>query len=312
MAIGGNLIVGGDNTDRTYAGLLSGAGAFTKTGNGKLTLSNANSSFTGAFILDKGTVSVASFSNNGIASPIGSGDTITIRSGTTVEYTGNGGQNMNRSITLDGSAGGSIVADIPVGNAGLTLSGVAGEVNGPAVLRVRNTNIGFLRLSGANSFTGGINFEEGNVLVNGVANSGTNSPFGRSGTITLGSNGTTDGGFFYEGAANDSTNRPIKIDLLGTIGVNTAGTVLTLSGVISNDDTRSGTPQLTKAGPGTLVLGAVESYDNSQLVATPGPASNTIILDGTLRMAANTDLPHPHACRRPARARPSTPTPPAK
>lgn len=74
--LGANLLAeGGDNSDQTLSGVISGTGGnFIKNGTGTLTLSGANS-FTGGFTLDSGTVRAGSNSALGAGS-------VTLNSGT--------------------------------------------------------------------------------------------------------------------------------------------------------------------------------------------------------------------------------------
>jgi autotransporter-associated beta strand protein len=66
VRINGSLIVGGDNSDRTYAGVITGNGSFSKRGTGSLTLSNPNSTYSGLTNIDEGILNINDLADDGI------------------------------------------------------------------------------------------------------------------------------------------------------------------------------------------------------------------------------------------------------
>ena len=117
---------------------ITGAGAFTVNGGGKVTVSNTNS-FTSAPSLLAGTVSVAAVANGGVNSPLGAGTSVVFGGGT-LEFTGVSGS-TDRAVTLN--AGGGTVQTATA----LTL---AGAIGGAGALT--KTGGGTLTLTGANTY----------------------------------------------------------------------------------------------------------------------------------------------------------------
>lgn len=126
LDIGGTLAFGADGADRTYAGLLTGAGVARKTGTGTQVLDGANSStagvFTGSFQLDDGAVLVNGTLGGSDAD--GNRGTVTVASGALLGGSGT----VDSDVTVaDGgilAAGGSAdaVGTLTIGG-DLTLSG---------------------------------------------------------------------------------------------------------------------------------------------------------------------------------------------
>ena len=75
----GTLTVGGINTNTTYTGVITGAGALLKTGSGLLALGGVNS-YTGGTIVNGGTLQL----NIGDAGPLAGGSTVIVNSGATL------------------------------------------------------------------------------------------------------------------------------------------------------------------------------------------------------------------------------------
>ena len=121
-------------------------------------------------------------------------------------------------------------------------------------------------IANTNSFTGPVLISDaGTISVAAVADSGVNSPLGAGTTITL-----DDGTLEFTGASG-STNRPIALGVAGgTLSATAAGSVLTLTGVVSGDG-------LAKSGAGKVILTtAVNTY------------TTTTILGGTLQVGDGT------------------------
>jgi len=105
------LTVGNNNTDTTYAGVLSAAGSLIKVGNDKLTLSGANT-YTGTTTISAGTLQV----NGSIAA----GSTVTVASAGTLSGTGT----LSGAVTVNGTLkAGSSVGTLTVGALALANGG---------------------------------------------------------------------------------------------------------------------------------------------------------------------------------------------
>jgi len=142
--------------------------------------------------------------------------------------------------------------------ANYTLSGV-GSISGSAT-SLTKTNTGTLTVLTTNSYTGPTIITGGALEVSSMANGGVNSGIGSSpasaanlvlaaGTLNyLGANATSDRG----ATLNDGG---------GTFGVSNSASTLTLNGAIG------GAGQLTKTGPGVLVLGAANTFTNGSIIS---------------------------------------------
>jgi autotransporter-associated beta strand protein len=156
---------------------------------------------------------------------------------------------------------------------------VSGNVVGTGSEGIIKDGAGLLQLSGANTFTGGVNLTAGGLAigastnvttrdpVTGVASAFTNGPLGTgvmtigagtfltstSSTNTVNNDYVTGGNFSLKGnlslTLNGATTLPSGST---TISVDTVLTNLTLNGVIAGTDNTSA---LIKAGQGTLTLG---------------------------------------------------------
>ncbi|MEI6715403.1 MAG: autotransporter-associated beta strand repeat-containing protein, partial [Verrucomicrobiota bacterium] len=248
------LTVNGSGSS-TFAGMIQdggGGGALSliKSGTGTQILTGVNT-FTGAVTVTAGTLGVNAVSNasvsDGALGTSATGVTLGSTGGVTgtLEYTGVTASS-NKPFTLATGGTGGFQIDSQTSN--LTLSGI---VSGAGALV--KTGSGILTLSGVNTFSGSLNVSLGKLAVASVNNVSTPGALGNSATeVTLGSSGSI-GTLEYTGATASST-KPFTLLTSGTgeFQIDTASTVLTLSGAIS------GSGALIKSGPGTLKLsGAV-------------------------------------------------------
>lgn len=123
----------------------------------------------------------------------------------------------------------------------------------------------------ASSFTGGVTIADGSIRVPTLALSGSNSPLGRSGSITLG-DATHTGRLSLTSTTLVETDRPFHIAAGGgAVEVSSSSSQVTLSGPIA------GSGSLQKLGPGTLRLLGDKSYSGPTIVA-----ECTLRLEGSL------------------------------
>ncbi len=133
---------------------------------------------------------------------------------------------------------------------------------------------GTLALSGSSSFTGGTTLAAGTTQIASIANVSTASPLGAPASVTLGSSGNTATLEYTGTTASPSSTMPFTLGGTASIQVDNAATNLTLSGAIGGSGT------LTKAGGGTLTLGA----------ASNTYSGGTVVSGGTLVTTADAQL----------------------
>ena len=145
----------GLDVDTTISAVLAGSKGMTKTGAGTLSLTGTNT-YTGTTAITGGRLTVAALAGNGIASPLGSGSTMSFDGGV-LRYTGTtdvGGGNFNRNITLE--AGGGTI-DTTTGAFMFT----SGVISGPGSLTKTGTRQ--LIVQAANTYDGVTNVNEAEV-----------------------------------------------------------------------------------------------------------------------------------------------------
>ncbi len=245
--------------DFIYASVLSGAGAFTKTGNGILTLNAANT-YLGGTPINGGTISVSANANLGAAT-----SAVTFGGGT---LAATGTFTANRATTLNAGGGTFDIAN------GITLTW-SGNITGAVGNALTKIGSGLLQLTGANTFSGATAINAGELKLNGSAAAsaftinagGTLSGNGTVGALTIGAGGilspgnspgvtnagdtTFESGGTFHFEVNDATGaRGTNYDLLAITGA------LDLTGA-------------TAANPFNLDLTSLKLADN-----TAGSAAN--------------------------------------
>lgn len=159
-------LTAGDANDKVFSGVIQGAGNFSKSGSGTLTLSGTNT-YTGSTTINAGTISVASSANLGATPGSADADNIIFNGGTlntTADFT----LGANKGITMTGA--GTIDID-----AGTTLT-YAGSITDSGVLTKSGT--GTLSLSGTSDNSGGISVSAGTLISSSAEGLG-------SGTVTV-------------------------------------------------------------------------------------------------------------------------------
>ncbi len=263
VTLGSGTLTTGNDSNTSYAGVISGTGSLVKTGTGTFTLSGA-STYTGGTVINEGTISVGS--NGNLGNALGQ---LTFGGGT-LRITG--GFTSARNVTLN-AGGGTFDTN---GN-NLTMSGDMTGTGG-----ITKAGAGTLTLTGANSYTGTTTID-GGILSAGVANA-----LGTSTAVTLANTA---------GAALDLNNFDQTIGSLAGGGT-TGGNVTLGSSTLTTGDasstiyagTISGTGSLAKIGTGTFTLSGANTYtgtttiDAGSLSVTGSLASPVIIsAAGTLK-----------------------------
>ncbi len=228
-----NLIVGSNNANTSYSGVISGTGALVKRGTGELTLSGINT-YSGDTIIEGGTVSISQDANLGDASA-----DLFINSGltdATLRVTDSHETNRDVFIT-------ALDATLSV-DAGQNYA-VHGTVTGGALNKV---GAGTLNLTASNTYTGGTTIDGGTLALGNDNAAGT-------GTITvLGS--TID----YA----DGIHVTNAIDLQNDATFNVDTGAPNHSGGIGETDGSFG---ITKTGAGALLLSGANTFSGGVTLA---------------------------------------------
>ncbi|WP_157632781.1 autotransporter-associated beta strand repeat-containing protein [Hoeflea sp. 108] len=229
LGSGGGGLAASAGATLTYNGLLSGAGALTVSGVGKVVFSSANT-YLGGTRLIGGTLSILDDSSLGNAAGV-----LTLQGGT-LETRGT--TTANRSIVLAGPGGGLAAAS------GTTLT-QAGQITGTGALNVNGA--GTLKLTNAtNSYSGGTTLSSGTLEI--------------AGDSTLGTGGLTFAGGTLASTTTSTISRAVSLSSSGTI-TTAADTTLSLSGVLS------GAGGLTVGGSGKLALSGTNTYSGGTTLA---------------------------------------------
>lgn len=213
----------------TFGNVISGSGTVSQVGSGITTLTGANT-YTGGTAIAAGTLRVGSDANMGDAS---GGLSFT---GGTLNTTAN--MASARAVALNGTGG--FLTD-----AGTTLS-LSGVVSGNGSLL--KTGDGTLVLTGTNTYAGGTQLNGGELRIASDANLGAAAG-------GIGMSGST-----LHTTADVTSARAVLLSGAGSF-LTDAGTTTTLNGPIT------GAGGLTKAGDGTLVLAAGNTYGGGTTIS---------------------------------------------
>lgn len=179
----------------TGTGSIGGTGSLKKQGAGTLTMGLANT-YTGATILEGGTLVVSALADGGTASPIGAASASPnnlVFAGGTLDYTGPA-TTINRGYTVD-SASNTVLSALNIDN-DLTISGQITmtsvgrfQKSGAGVLILTNPGANVLAMTGDNDATPGYVISEGGLVLSG-AGTQTNTITGQFRLGTTASNTT--------------------------------------------------------------------------------------------------------------------------
>lgn len=241
------------SVDTTYASLFTGSASLVKAGAGSLTLSGASTT-TGNIAVNGGTlVATALGAANGASGSLGAsnvaGKTVTVGSTGTLSFTSN-------NIFGNG-----------VGNANLP----AVAVNGGTLTSTRYNVLGPVSLSGA-------------TLTQSSTDSGAYEGFQFRGDVTVG--GVAASSIATGNGAANHLNANTTFTVADATG--SAASDLVVSAPLRNQsgDFASAVGGLTKAGPGTMELSALNSYTGATLVSggvlkvSGSISGSTVTVDG--------------------------------
>ncbi|WP_197685167.1 autotransporter outer membrane beta-barrel domain-containing protein [Herminiimonas arsenitoxidans] len=251
VSLGSNALTLGDNSNQSYAGVISGNGALVKTGAGVQTLGGVNT-FSGGVTLNAGGLVVG---NNAAL--------------------GTGALSIGGATTLDANGAVALANNIVL-NAGLTVLGsndltVNGNISGTGGLT--KNGAATLTLNGSNTYTGGTNINAGTLALgagaslntSGIVNLATGATFDLSAGNGTQSFGTLSGnGSIYLGANSLSIGDPTNGTFSGSIG-GTGGLIKESTGTTSltGSNTYSGG---TLINGGTLAIAAGGSLAASSAI----------------------------------------------
>jgi autotransporter-associated beta strand protein len=284
---GGATLTTASDTNTTFAGNILG-GSLIKTGAGALALSGlgntANLTTVGTsaiYVSDMATNGVGAL-GTGMLTLQGSGE-----AGGGLAYTGPTATS-SKNVTLAALS----VIQVQTPGANLTLNGIisqSGAGQGLIVTGPFNDPSGTpstLTLTGNNTYKGKTEIYGNAILaIPTIGNGSLPGPLGAStnapANLQLGS-GSSIGALVLTGSnASYSTDRGITLVSQGNIGVQNAGTTLTISGQIT------GPSYLYKTGAGTLVLANPNAFNSS----ANNYASGTYVSAGRLILGTSLAIP---------------------
>lgn len=279
FSLNGNIALGASTLTMladgaaAFGGVVGGTGALTKTGAGTLTLSG-NNSFSGAFTIAAGTVSIPTINNASAAGPLGqsagavafnqaaSGDLPTLL------YTGGTASSTKLFSTADLG-----IVDVSTAATNLSLNGV---ISGAGAFT--KAGPGTLTLGGVNTYGGGTTVSAGTLRF-----SGSGRPGATTGSLALAGGGKLDLNNTTQTVGDISAAAGSVILNNGNAGASltltTSTTTSFLGTIIDNDNGGGGTVMLTKTGAGQLIFSNANTYTGS-----------TTISDGTLTLTGSGTL----------------------
>ena len=253
-------ITAGSGITATINSLIAGSAGLAKSGTGALVLGGSNT-YTGSLAINAGSLSVASLADSGAGSngtgalKIGSG----ANTGELI-YTG-GGATLARQVNLTGSTGGGKITNNGSGDLNFTnatfFSAVAagaktltlqGSGNGTIAGAISSSNVGLTKEGGGTWILAGANSYSGQTTIS-------------SGTLQIGSGGTSGSLSIGSSLVNNATLAFDRSDRLeqGT-GFNS---------------TISGSGAVIQRGGGTTVFSGTNSYSGDTTVV-----SGTLLING--------------------------------
>ena len=257
--------------------------SITKTGNGSLTLSGANT-FGGGLTLSAGILNINSATAPGTGVFTINGGTITNTSGAAITLANNNSQTWGGDFTFDGGAGTSNLnlgtgAVTLTANRQITTSGatsiliVGGAISGSG-FSLTKAGLGTMTLSGASTYSGGTTLSAGTLNINNASALGTgtftipgvgtiDNTSGSSVTLSTNNSQSWNANFTFTGSNNLNLGTGAVTLGGGNRTVTVNGNTLTIGGVIGDGGSNLA---LTKAGNGTLALSGSNTYGGSTTI----------------------------------------------
>ncbi len=250
-----NITINGAGDTTVSGAIATTTGSITKSGNGTLTLNGTNT-FTGGLTINAGTVTLGSTA--ALNSTAGFENAVVFGSGSTGTLSLNGNNATIASLNTNATPGTTFIkngsafnnATLTIGNSTNANSTYAGTIQdgSTGTLAINKSGTGTLTLSGANTYTGGTNNNEGKIVLSGASlAAGTVSI---ASGATLATSGVASAGSLslVNGAIVDLTSAGLSLTggLTATGGnLNyTLGNTLAVTGALD----LSGTVNITLAG----------------------------------------------------------------
>ncbi|MEY3481120.1 MAG: hypothetical protein RIQ71_1895, partial [Verrucomicrobiota bacterium] len=262
----GATVTFNQSTNGTFAGVVSGAGRLTKSGDATLTLSGANN-YNGGTLVSAGALAGSTASLQGA---------ITNNAGVIFDQTTNGtyaGLMSGNGVLTKNSAG------------TVTLSG-ANTYSGGTVINAGKLAGDTRSLQGAITNGSVVEFSQStNGTYSGVVSGAGSLVKSGSGTVTLSGANTYSGGTVISAGTltGDTISLQGAISNAATLAFSQA-TNGTYSGVIS------GTGGVSKGGSGTLTFDAVHSYTGLTTITTNAIGAGALALSGAGSIAASSGV----------------------
>jgi fibronectin-binding autotransporter adhesin len=241
------LTLGGSGTNTTVAALVQGVGGITKTSNGTLTLSGANTYF-GETYIEEGTL----IAQGGAA--IGDLSAVTMEDGATLLLSAS--ETVGSLAGMGGVALGVNTLTTGVDNTSTTFAGVISGAGG-----VTKTGTGAFVLSGANTFSGPVAIQGGTLVLQGG--------------VALIDAMAVD---ISTGAALQLLNSETLGTVTGAGAIALGGNTLSVGGTNASFvfmGQMSGAGGLTKLGSGTMTLSGLNTYSGATALS-----AGTLTLSG--------------------------------
>lgn len=167
------------------------------------------------------------------------GGTINFQSGGTSYIWANGGGSASATHTINSAItkpGGGTLRFATQSTPGefYEVNGIIGGSNFGIEGRPNN-GTSYVALNATNTFGGNISFVTGALKANNVADSGVACALGTGSQLAFGGGGGQTPDFWYSGTIAGSMNRTIRMDLTGTMGIQSQDAPLTLTGSVYAD-----------------------------------------------------------------------------
>jgi fibronectin-binding autotransporter adhesin len=294
VALGnGNLTTGGDNSNTTFAGVISGAGGgLTKVGTGTFTLTASNT-FTGNTIISAGVLYLANSQALGGSTLDydNQGGTLSLGTLTSVAL---GGLSGGENLPLVNLAGASVPLTVGSNGTNTTYTGVLTEGAAPGA-SLTKVGKSILTLANSNAYTGGTTVAAGGLAITTNNSLGTGAvTVNAGGRIEMSNNITVSGQTLTISGNGSSADGSLYGALRSTSGTNTwAGNV-----ILSDANTRVSayassalilSGSITSAAPGDgLIVRSPENANGVVIVTGVGAYRGpTDVITGTLQNGGN-------------------------